>query len=54
MLHRLIAAYSAWNERSRAKALHFHAGSQGAYACDRRLCDKWSISGDDAARLGFE
>jgi hypothetical protein len=54
MLHRLIAAYSALSERTRANAVHFHAGPRGAYACDRRLCDKWSISGDDAARMGFE
>jgi hypothetical protein len=54
MLRRFITAYSAWQERSRERALHFHAGDTGAYACDKHLCDKWTISADDAARIGFE
>jgi hypothetical protein len=54
MLHRFITAYSAWQERSRERALHFHAGPHGAYPCDKRVCDEWAISADDAARIGFE
>jgi hypothetical protein len=54
MIHRFITAYSAWQERSRERALHFHAGDAGAYACTERPCHEWTISADDAARIGFE
>ena len=54
MIRRLVTAYAAWQERSRARAMHFHAGSSGAYPCTARLCDKWAISPADAARMGFE
>jgi hypothetical protein len=54
MIRRLATAYTTWQQRSRARAVHFHAGDRGAYACADHLCDKWAISGDDAARMGFE
>jgi hypothetical protein len=54
MLRRIITAYSVWSERSRERAVHFHAGPRGAYACENRVCPKWSISADDASRIGFE
>ncbi|HEY7074798.1 MAG TPA: hypothetical protein VH418_05495 [Solirubrobacteraceae bacterium] len=54
MIRRLFTAYSTWQQRSHDRALHFHAGPRGAYACTDYLCGKWSISGDDAARIGFE
>jgi hypothetical protein len=54
MIRRLVTAYAAWQERSRARAMHFHAGRSGAYPCTARLCDKWAISPTDAARMGFE
>jgi hypothetical protein len=54
MLRRIITAYSAWSERSRARQVHFHAGPRGAVACDNRLCSQWTISADEAGRMGFE
>jgi hypothetical protein len=54
MIRRLFTAYNTWQERSRARAMHFHAGPRGAYPCTARLCDKWAISPGDAARIGFE
>jgi hypothetical protein len=54
MIRRLTTAYSAWQERREARALHFHAGQRGAYACTAHFCDEWTISADDAARIGFE
>jgi hypothetical protein len=54
MLHRIVTAYRTWNERSRARAVHFHAGPHGARACESRFCGEWAISADDAARIGFE
>ena len=54
MIHRLVTAYSAWQQRSRRRALHFHAGPRGAHACTAPLCNGWPITGEDAARIGFE
>jgi hypothetical protein len=54
MIRRLVTAYTIWQERSRARAMHFHAGPRGAYPCTARVCDKWAISSGDAARMGFE
>jgi hypothetical protein len=54
MIHRLVTAYAVWQERSRARTLHFHAGDHGAYACEDRPCGKWAISPGDAAHMGFE
>jgi hypothetical protein len=54
MIQRIITAYNAWQERGRARAMHFHAGDRGAYACTAHLCDKWAISPGDAASMGFE
>jgi hypothetical protein len=54
MIRRIVTAYTAWQERSHARAMHFHAGPRGAYACTNRFCGEWAITGDDAAQIGFE
>ena len=43
MIRRLVTAYTVWQERSRARAMHFHAGPRGALSLRRPAsCDKWA------------